>query len=457
MPAPLLSAQEYVALPPSVQRKYCSSFERQRLAERSTPDMNSPSPSPSPSPRRPQTSHSSQRSASQSRSHSATRKRLRKARNTLDCDVTQAEAQWFLSLPDKIIKTCLSRDEAILLAHRCEALIIDSDSEHGPTGDDADRRGRWPHEEASGHSHDPDAAAESPRPSNHMSPRPLPARPSVSPRPTPLRKALPSTHGFARHSSAPPLPSPSALPLHHHSARPRAASNIVAPRHSGDANEPYAKHYQDPETRSKLREYLASTQKFDEVVEYGFPASKPPVDHSAEAPRSDPYSRLASRDMQTFLRDDAVSFLSSSIDDESDEEHSSVADMDAPMTPLDHDEGFRAQLPESNKSSMDSRGGAPQPWRPNGSHESHLNPLSQPMGNREMTLRMTLTRPELRADETELYGWQQSEDRKNDPLALQDLPPENDDKTGMHGPFAAHASKHTRLVRKFLGKVKKGK
>ncbi|KAK7521672.1 hypothetical protein IWZ03DRAFT_99247 [Phyllosticta citriasiana] len=455
MPAPLLSAQEYVALPPSVQRKYCSSFERQRLAERSTtqapsPDMNSPMP------QRPQTSHSSQRSASQSRSHSATRKTLRKARNTLDCDVTQAEAQWFLSLPDKIIKTCLSRDEAILLAHRCEALVIDSDSEYGPNGDDADRRGRWPYPDVNPHSHDPDAA-ESPLPSNHMVPRPLPARPSVSPRRNPLRKALPSTHGFARHSSAPPLPSPGALPLYHQSARPRAASNIVAPRHSGDANEPYAKHYQDPETRSKLREYLASTQKFDEVVEYGFPSSKQPVDRSTEAPRSDPYARLASRDVQTFLRDDAVSFLSSSYDDESDEENSSVADMDAPMTPLDHDEGFRAQLPDSNKSSMDSRGGASQPWRPNGSHESHLNPFSQSLGNREMTLRMTLTRPELRADETELYGWQQSEDRKNDPLALQDLPPENEDKTGMHGPFAPHASKHAKLVRKFLGKVKKGK
>ncbi|KAK8197189.1 hypothetical protein HDK77DRAFT_478366 [Phyllosticta capitalensis] len=460
MPAPLLSAQEYVALPPSVQRKYFSSFERQRLAERSLPQAPSPDVT-SAMPPRPQTSHSSQRSTSQSRSHSRTRKRLRKARNAPDCDITQAEAQWFLSLPDKIIKTCLSRDEAILLAHRCEALFIDSsDSDHGPL-DDAERRGRWPREDTSLHLQDSDAA-ESPRPSNHLASRPLPGRPSVSPRQISLRKNMPSTHNFARHSSAPPLPSPGAFPVYHQPVRPRATSNIVTPRYSGDANDSHAKHYQDPETRLKLREYLASAQKFDEVVEYGFPSNTQPVDRSAEAPRSDPYARLASRDMQTFLRDDAVSFLSSTIEDDSDEggeEESSVADMDAPMTPLDHDEGFRGvpQLSESNKSSMESRSGAYHPWRANGSQDSHLAPFPQTLGNREMTLRMTLTRPELRADEAELYGWQQSEDRKHDPLALQDLPPENDDKTGMHGPFASHASKHAKLVRKFLGKVKKGK
>lgn len=49
-----------------------------------------------------------------------------------------------------------------------------------------------------------------------------------------------------------------------------------------------------------------------------------------------------------------------------------------------------------------------------------------------MTLRMTLTRPDLRADETTLYGWQTNKSPlREEPLALEDL----DEKFDVRGPL----------------------
>jgi hypothetical protein len=61
--------------------------------------------------------------------------------------------------------------------------------------------------------------------------------------------------------------------------------------------------------------------------------------------------------------------------------------------------------------------------------------------NREMTLRMTLTRPDLRADEEQLYGWQ----GQKDPFALEDLQL-YDDMTGSKSPFAVKPKAQGNLV-----------
>ncbi|EOD52145.1 hypothetical protein GTA08_BOTSDO02522 [Neofusicoccum parvum] len=261
-------------------------------------------------------------------------------------------------------------------------------------------------------------------------------------------------------SSAPPLPSP----LFHPAAkaaniRPRATSNIVTSRYGGEV-ESETKYYQDPDARMKLRLYLASPHKFDEVVEYGFPSDKPgpsPEGSPVPSSRADFYERQANRDLHTFLRDDSVSFLEySDTGDESDED-SSLADLDTPVTPHDPDEVFRAaaQIPKSNYSSLDSNGLPTLHTRTKRSQD--LCPQALP-SNREMTLRMTLTRPDLRADEQELYGWQQHQAVSEvNPLALEKLPPPTDDATGMHGAFAVQMNRQGNLVRKFLQKVKKGK
>lgn len=76
--------------------------------------------------------------------------------------------------------------------------------------------------------------------------------------------------------------------------------------------------------------------------------------------------------------------------------------------------------------------------------------------NREMTLRMTLTRPDLRADEDQLYGWQQqgssspkSTSVKDDPLALEDLV-FTDDNTGAKGAFYVKPKPRGNLVSRIL-------
>jgi len=73
-----------------------------------------------------------------------------------------------------------------------------------------------------------------------------------------------------------------------------------------------------------------------------------------------------------------------------------------------------------------------------------------------MTLRMTLTRPDLRADESVLYGFQRSS--KDDPLALEELPPMSEDTGGAVGPFGGPDGwgppREDGIVKKLWKKVK---
>lgn len=76
--------------------------------------------------------------------------------------------------------------------------------------------------------------------------------------------------------------------------------------------------------------------------------------------------------------------------------------------------------------------------------------------DRDMTLRMTLTRPEVRSPENELCGWQQEEQgsvRGQDPWALEQLP-WSDDTTGKRGAFSAAGTggKKSRKVWNILGR-----
>ena len=110
-----------------------------------------------------------------------------------------------------------------------------------------------------------------------------------------------------------------------------------------------------------------------------------------------------------------------------------------------------------------------------------MQPLTHPLTgrlNREMTLRMTLTRPDLRADEDQLYGWQtpsqsqgplssaaaakteqqQMPGMKEDPFALEDLAL-TDDMDGSRGPFYIKPKTHVQgnLVSRLFRKGGRGK
>ncbi|KAK3372539.1 hypothetical protein B0H63DRAFT_439789 [Podospora didyma] len=216
-----------------------------------------------------------------------------------------------------------------------------------------------------------------------------------------------------------PLHSPagSASQSFGHTKRKSRALSLITPKHapheSITAFDPAAAHYQDPEARLKLRVYLASPQKFDEAIEFGFPStdmySGGPVlgqDNGISQERhTKQKSESSSPHMRSFLVDD---------DDDDDEEmdtdekmsfrsdQPSMADPDSPKTP---------QMFENKPSAIrPHRVGVVDPTflRDAGSHAAENGGYAQvPASSREMTLRMTLTRPDLRAREDQIYGWQQ--------------------------------------------------
>ncbi|KAK0656143.1 hypothetical protein B0T16DRAFT_398665 [Cercophora newfieldiana] len=211
-----------------------------------------------------------------------------------------------------------------------------------------------------------------------------------------------------------PLHSPAGSVAHGtaHTRRKSRALSLITPRHAAQDSvstfDPSAAHYQDPEARLKLRVYLASPQKFDEAIEFGFPSA----DVLSAAPavgkdgaflhQSHARQKLSdgSSNMRTFLADD----------DEDDNisldgDQISLGDPESPRTPQ----------------AVDSKPGAIRPLRvsPNdvvsSSKETNRNVsegggyAQAPASSREMTLRMTLTRPDLRAHEEQIYGWQQKQ------------------------------------------------
>lgn len=256
-------------------------------------------------------------------------------------------------------------------------------------------------------------------------------------------------------SSAPLAPEPlsarGTAPWHQ-----RAQSQSLSGRRSSHTPQapvfdPEATHYRDAETRKKLQ-FLASPQKFDEAVEFGFPSTSgddttlpryqlPPISTNA---------RNFSRDMQSFLKDDRISFLDDNEEEENkglESDAESVADFDSPVTPSSVGLSFKyhARKQSSNFSSSIDSNGVPL-----------IHPVTGRL-NREMTLRMTLTRPDLRADEEQLYGWQGQKSTKDDPFALEDLPL-SDDVNGTKGPFYVKPKSHGNLVsRLFKRSSKKGR
>jgi hypothetical protein len=261
----------------------------------------------------------------------------------------------------------------------------------------------------------------------------------------PLRSSISSAS-----SAAEPLSARATAPWHQ-----RAHSQSLSGRRSSHTPQapvfdPEATHYRDAETRKKLQ-FLASPQKFDEAVEFGFPSTsgEDTMPSRYHLPPISTDARNFSRDMQTFLKDDRMSFLDDNEDEnkgmESDAE--SVADFDSPVTPssVGHSFRYHARKQSSNFSSSIDSNGVPL-----------IHPVTGRL-NREMTLRMTLTRPDLRADEEQLYGWQGQKNTKDDPFALDDLPL-SDDMNGTKGPFYVKPKPHGNLVsRLFKRTSKKGR
>ncbi|KAF8426289.1 hypothetical protein EV426DRAFT_704240 [Tirmania nivea] len=424
---PQYSPVDFESLPPAVRRKMFSSQERLRMALGQY-----------------QLGHgrtlSSSHSQDSSRS-SSSRGKFKKSSPADAFALSQVDAQWFLNLPETVKRKHFTREERLLLECRCQSVIMDAaDETIFRMGNQANRSCGTLDSFTSTVSQR--TTADPPSPSDiyanndlsdwRTSFRWLDEGDDLDLRlnieefhHSYLEKPLPRTShsdNSRRRSlslSAKPNPKPPTPPYALNggrrcsyqlsSARPSFSG---APRNSTQIDSE-ATYYQDPEARLKLRVYLASAQKFDEAVEFGFPSNKdgrPATSHTGGH-------------QHTFhLQDESF---------------------------LDDDDDKR--IPSYNLGAKQlSRSISGNPLKPT-LMASHY-PLTSP-GNREMTLRMTLTRPDLRADESQLYGWKKE---APDPLALEPLPAMSDVDAGM-GPFDIPPwarDENPGLVRKLWRKVK---
>ncbi|KAI9776594.1 MAG: hypothetical protein M1839_009498 [Geoglossum umbratile] len=454
---------EFERLPPAIRRKYFSTLERLRLAQQPHKPLGVSNR------RRRNLSCTGdwrpRTTADYGGRTGSSPRRLRKldSRNF----ITAADAQWFLELPETIRRKHFTREEQVLLAGRCESIILDPADEalyklgrklntscasvvSTPTSgffnesfdesfvgsfekhqnslemnDSIRETFRWMDED--------DELDLSLNYHNYVEKStPLPVINDSSRRPSAVRRTFSlSNRPFRRNSSS----SSNQVQLASFPQTPRTSYQRKdsiprhAPKLSISATDKEAAYYQDPEARLKLRVYLASPQKFDEAIEFGFPATDgQSTDNSTARPR--PGRKQSTQETTRSFLDDNNS-LFRDLDDAS-----TIPETEQPLTPQtprEFEPNFRPshshlhRQPSSSKpSSTDSHYNVRQ--RIHG--DSYLHAFA---GSREMTLRMTLTRPDLRADESMLYGFQRNS--KDDPLALEELPPMSEDTGGVIGPF----------------------
>ena len=165
-------------------------------------------------------------------------------------------------------------------------------------------------------------------------------------------------------------------------------------------NDNPAQYYRDPDARRKLRVYLASPQKFDEAVEFGFPS----LGTSPRSPLATSMTSLPSAGPieQTFLHSDGPSsskekshpeYHDNTSDDDTAEGSVSSAS-DTLHTPREKELPLRGGVGEGFK--MDSS--CVRPYVVSTRADSGK---IDPSTGREMTLHMTLTRPDLRTTVSE--------------------------------------------------------
>ncbi|KAJ5909192.1 hypothetical protein N7495_001874 [Penicillium taxi] len=171
------------------------------------------------------------------------------------------------------------------------------------------------------------------------------------------------------------------------------------PQLSTSSMDPGAQYYQDPDARLKLRVYLASPQKFDEAIEFGFPAMYSKKNKENVAPISTFFKSINVETdfVGTFFEDDDGTVVGSP--------GGSVEEI--PCTSQYRHETQR-QLTD-----------APTLTRRRQSFLLGSKAVPQLLpDNREATLKMTLTRPDLRTESPT-----PSHPSLDDPLKLAELPP----------------------------------
>lgn len=227
---------------------------------------------------------------------------------------------------------------------------------------------------------------------------------------------------------APPMLSPPTL--QNFAFSPRLSRPPDEPTPQAPDEIPDARHWQDPEARQQLRRVLSSQQHFDDAIEFGFPSpdffapSSSGTDGSVPAPKApSPYSDCDASSM----------------------------DSRGPPTPIvipQHRPEHDCTVPES----FDS--GVALPLQRNTNDKAPPSPTFA----REGTIRMTLTRPDMRSAE-KVYNTGRVQHSglhlaTPDPLALEDLSV-CEDHTGAHGAFARREAQQGKGLKKVWKTLRK--
>ncbi|KAI2621068.1 hypothetical protein GGR54DRAFT_85809 [Hypoxylon sp. NC1633] len=421
--------KEFEALPIAIRRKYFSTLERLRLAQGSgVSGLSGTLPSPPKAANDDAYRHHKRRGASLS--VGATGKPPDRPTTAPPCrhHSVSVDSAFLAKLPAKIREKHLTREEQVIVARQLRrSVILDAADEaffkagrrvsrrpsppplYSPTLPSSTRPGMerpLVSDDASTGAHDAfydsfrwlddddDLDLRLALDDYHVNMKESVPMPPEAPRPPSFRRHVSfSKIPFSRTSVSSSRPvtkdavSPTANPsfartvAHPQSGRRKSrALSLIAPKQSAQESlssiDLGAAHYQDPEARLKLRVYLASPQKFDEAIEFGFPSN------DGDLPSTKSYSRemlsVDSELFKTFLSDDRSSTCS---------EDTSLPDPESPRTPTTLDKHAK-------------------PFQFPGTDDYRSSYAQAPAASREMTLRMTLTRPDLRACEDQMYGWQ---------------------------------------------------
>jgi hypothetical protein len=334
------------------------------------------------------------------------------------------DALSFISLPDKIRRLHFTKQENILMRAACELQL----SKH-PRYDNVFPRQRPVLNARSSTSHS--YAASLINRDTMWDSASAPSTPTT----------LPESFDLSRPRTSSTVSSNASIlpfnPLACHPCGPSIAANSPLDLHriitkTPDASGAKTRQYLDPKTRMMIRQCTASPEAFDEVITFGYLS-----DEYGHAPES--HNKLS--DQQ--LLDDLESGDDVSDEDDEDDDDDSTSDTDeGPWTP-------------SSEHTMATNWDAPQSPR---FAVQRLDSGRLRTQEREMTLRVTLTKPELRSavDDTPTRPAKSARResahmnlRNDDPLALQELT-FSDDVTGMFGAFAVTPTREEGKVKKLF-------
>lgn len=383
--------------------------------------------------------------------------------------LTEEQAVWYLTLPEKVRRQQFSKEEQTLLTEQCEKRLQDARQGSPAELDELERSASIDcnlsraSSQQSAHLTSDDGQQVSDNESSSQDSletvdaemaifklysrkrasvatavKDVPPLPTVPPPPPP--NARPKRRSIHRALRLTPLalPPPTLAPLPAMPSPSTMRNFKVAARLSRPYIDPIivppaapslqAASYRHPQARKHLRQYIASPENFDEAIEFGFPSPELPPPSSSGTDTSLP-----------FLKD--PSLHSNDGDDAS-------IDTNSPSTPTVAPEDVHRRVAQS--ASFDS--GIGLPLQINAMNCKTLQSRSSSStSNRDLTLHMTLTRPGLKATEEKLYSYQRTQtsgvEVASDPLALEVLP-FSDDPTGSQGAFAVHDCENMKGLKK---------